>query len=221
MSHALPLVRWPASRGLLSAIARFDALPAQGVSPERAAMLLGHAVPDRLWRSPRALRHLNEAIRSRMGGECPCLEIDRAEWRLALLPAARLQRLAAHIAALLVAGEVRRALSRDEVCAWRDWLGQDAHDFAQTTVSLLPLVAPTQGAPAWRQFDAVAVGCQWMARASEPWPPSLRSRFLLKLPVGGGGPGCPQDPLAAGRLVQAVLTIVEGQWCSSIANKPR
>src|SRR5690606_8950200 len=111
------------------------------------------------------------------------LDMPDTEWRLVLLSAPRLRRLAEHVAAALVAGEVRRALSRDEVRAWRDWLGQEAHDFARHTAGLLPMVTPASAQVRERQVSAQALGFAWLHRISLCWPASVRARFLLKLPV--------------------------------------
>lgn len=222
MSDALPPARWPASRALLSAIGRFQVQPGDEALPERRDALLAVAVPRSLWHSERSRRHLNRLLCQHLG---PSGSVDpdwqRSEWRLALLGTDRLARLAPHLAAVVVAGDVRRALSREEVCAWRDWLGQEAYDFAQNSAGLLPIAAPCLQEVRRREVAARAVGFAWLERASQTWPPALRSRFLLKLPVAVGEPMCTQDGPAAARLVHAVLAIVESQWCSSFAIRTR
>lgn len=220
MSHtASPLDRWPASRSRLSAVARFDSSPAEYMRKERRDSVFGPGVGEHLWQSERACRHLSLAMRRQFDEDCNCLELDRPEWRLALLPVTRLDRLAAHVAALVVAGEVRRSLSRDEVCAWRNWLNPDAYEFALTVAGLMPILMPTFGPAAWRRFSAVEVGWCWLARVSAEWPAGVRARFVLKQPVLPDACVCPQDGAAARRLVQAVMLIVESQWCSSFATR--
>ncbi|WP_288251734.1 SctK family type III secretion system sorting platform protein [uncultured Hydrogenophaga sp.] len=217
MSLASPLTRWPASRGLLSVVAHFDASPAEYMRGDRVDALFGPAVAERLWRSERARRHLSRAVRRQLDEDCDCLDLDRPEWRLALLPVARLDRLASHVAGLVVAAEVRRALSREEVRLWRDWLEPEAYEFAQTVTGLMPVLMPLPAPQAWRRFTAAEVGWCWMAKVAGEWPVPMRSRFALKQPALADGCVCPQDAAGARRLVQAVLSIVESRWCSSFA----
>lgn len=220
MAAASSLSRWPASRALLSAIARFDAAPTEYMRAERMDALLGPQVSERLRHSERARRHLDRAVRHQLAGDCDCLELDRPDWRLALLPVARLDRLAAHVAGLVVAVEVRRALSGEEVRRWRAWLQPEAYEFAQTVVGLMPVQQALPGQADWRRFQAAEVGWSWMVRSSAGWPEAIRSRFALKQPALPEGCACPQDPAEARRLVQAVLSIVESRWCSSFATRP-
>ena len=138
---------------------------------------------------------------------------------MALLPVTRLDRLASHVAALAVAVEVRRTLSREEVRLWRDWLQPEAYEFAQTVAGLMPVVAPLPEPRAWRRFTAAEVGWCWMVKASSEWPGPMRSRFTLKQPALADGCVCPQDVASAMRLVQAVLSIVESRWCSSFVTQ--
>jgi hypothetical protein len=224
MNAPLPLSRWPASRALLASIARFDALPADEACPARLAQALrpaGVSVPEVLWTCARSRRHLNQALKHSLGGGCTELGIERAEWRLALLPVQRLRRLAIHVAATVVAGDLRRALSREEVCAWRDWLGQEAYQFAQTSVGLLPIAVPAPEAARHRSLPADSVGAAWLQCASQDWPSPMRARFQLKLPLCDDTAVCTQAPAAAARLANAVLTIVESQWVLSFAMKAR
>lgn len=214
-----PLARWPASRARLSAVARFENSPAEYLRADRRESVLGPGIADHLWTSERACRHLSLAMRRQFEAPCNCLELDRPEWRLALLSAPRLDRLAAHVAALVVASEVRRTLSREEVCAWRDWLQPGAYEFAQTVAGLLPMLVPVPGASGWRRFTAIEVGWSWLARVSADWPLGVRARFALKQPVLPEACVCPQDGAEARRLVQAVMLIVESQWCSSFATR--
>jgi hypothetical protein len=219
MGLASPLTRWPASRGLLSVVARFDASPAEYMRGDRIVALFGPAVAERLWHSERARRHLSRAVRRQLDEDCDCLDLDRPEWRLALLPVARLDRLARHVAGLVVAAEVRRTLSREEVRLWRDWLEPEAYEFAQTVAGLMPVLTPLPAPQAWRRFTAGEVGWCWMAKAAGEWPEPMRSRFALKQPALSVGCDCPQDAASARRLVQAVLSIVESRWCSSFATQ--
>lgn len=219
MGLASPLTRWPASRGVLSVVARFDASPAEYMRGDRMDAFFGPAVAARLQHSERARRHLSRAVRRQLDEDCDCLNLDRPEWRLALLPVARLDRLASHVAGLVVAAEVRRALSREEVRLWRDWLGPEAYEFAQTVTGLMPVLTPLPSPQAWRRFTAAEVGWCWMAKVAGEWPGPLRSRFALKQPQLADGCMCPQDAAGARRLVQAVLSIVESRWCSSFATR--
>ena len=214
-----PLARWTDSRARLSAVARFDNSPAEYLRAERRDAVFGPGMAEQLWRSERACRHLSLAMRRQFDEACNGLELDRPEWRLALLPVARLDRLAAHIAALVVASEVRRTLSRDEVRAWRDWLRPDAYEFAQTVAGLMPMLMAAQDLSSWRRFSSIEVGWCWLARVSSEWPSGIRARFALKQPVLPDGCVCPQDAAAARRVVQAVMLIVESQWCSSFATR--
>ena len=219
MGLTSPLTRWPASRGLLSVVARFDASPAEYMRGDQINALFGSAVNARLWHSERARRHLSRAVRRQLNENTDCLDLDRPEWRLALLPVARLDRLASHVAGLVVAAEVRRTLSREEVRLWRDWLEPEAYEFAQTVTGLMPVLAPLPALQAWRRFTAAEVGWCWMVAAADAWPGPMRSRFALKQPALPGGCACPVDAASARRLVQAVLSIVESRWCSSFATQ--
>lgn len=216
---ASPLTRWPASRALLSAVARFECSPAEYLRTDQRESALGAGLDERLWRSERARRHLSLALRRQFEASCNCLELDRPEWRLALLPVARLDRLAAHIAALVVAGAVRRTLSREEVCAWRDWLQPEAYEFAQTVAGLMPMLMSTPALVDSRRFSAIEVGWCWMAQVSAEWPSAIRARFALKQPALPNGCVCPQQGPGARRVVHAVLSIVESQWCSSFMTR--
>lgn len=220
MGAPSPLTRWPSSRALLSAIARFDASPLEYARGERLDAVLGPLAAERLRHSERARRHLDRVVRRQLDGDCDCLELDRPDWRLALLPVARLDRLAAHVAGLVVAIEVRRALSGEEVRRWRDWLQPEAYEFAQTVVGLMPVLQAVPAPSDWRRFTAANVGWCWMARTSGEWPGPIRSRFALKQPVLPEACVCPQGPAEARRLVHAVLFIVESRWCSSFATQP-
>lgn len=220
MNQALsPLLRWTDSRARLSAVARFESSPAEYMRAERREGVFGAGMAEHLWRSERACRHLSLAMRRQLEEACNGLELDRPEWRLALLSVARLDRLAAHVAALVVASEVRRTLSREEVCAWRDWLRPDAYEFAQTVAGLMPMLMVAPGLAGWRRFSSVDVGWCWLARVSAEWPSGIRARFALKQPVLPETCVCPQDAAAARRVVQAVMLIVESQWCSSFATR--
>lgn len=216
---ASPRVRWTDSRARLSALARFENSPAEYLRAERRDGVLGPGIAEHLWRSERACRHLSLAMRRQFEEPCHNLELDRPEWRLALLPVARLDRLAAHVAALVVASEVRRTLSREEVCAWRDWLQPDAYQFAQTVAGLMPMQMSATGLSQWRRFSCVEVGWSWLARVSAEWPAGIRARFALKQPALPEACVCPQDAAGARRVVQAVMLIVESQWCSSFATR--
>lgn len=221
MSAPSAMARWPASRALLSAIGRFHALPADYALPERRDALAGVQVAASLWECERSRRHLNRMLCRRLGSQGGGLDMPPAEWRLALLSAPRLCRLAEHVAAVLVAGEVRRALSRDEVRAWRDWLGQEAHDFARNTAGLLPAAVPASAQARERQVSAQVLGFAWLHRTSQSWPAPVRARFLLKLPVWADDRVCTQDGPDAARWVHAVLAVVESNWCSSFVMKTR
>ena len=105
----------------------------------RRAQLLPE-LPERLWHSTRVQDRLSAQVLQRAGiGSSPCFDVPHNGWALALLPTARLGRLATHIGALAVGASVRTSLSRDQVLAWKAKLGSDAYRFAMTSASLLAI----------------------------------------------------------------------------------
>ncbi|MRD47091.1 hypothetical protein GHT07_07360 [Caenimonas koreensis DSM 17982] len=202
------------------AICIFNQNPADYLDSSRRSDFFSKRIGDALWDSPRSRSHLSRLILERIGAS-PCLEVARTEWPVALLERDRIDRLARHVAAALVGARVRRCVSRAEVLKWRDWLSQEAHEFALTRAGLLPVTAdvgdPRQGHAGGEEVTALQVGYAWIAAATRVWPDSIRKRFMLKLPAGSSQGADAIDGALASRLVTSVLTNLESRWCSSFA----
>ena len=203
---------------LVRGICAFNQSPADYIDePRRAEFFPQHTVGGswhNIWECDRSRRHLSRHILERLSAQ-PCLEPARREWPLALLPRPAIDRLARHVAAALVGARVRRCVSRNEVLQWREWLSQDAHEFALTRAGLLPFNADAGSEP--RSTTAQELGYAWIVAASRQWHESISRRFMLKLPAGPYREADAVDGASAARLVQSVLSIVEARWCSSFA----
>jgi len=202
------LGRWPS---FAPALYEFNFRAATYLHPFRRSSLLPE-LPECLWHSGRIQDRLSMQVLERAGIRSdPCFELPHAGWALALLPTARLERLATHIGALVVGASVRSSLSREQVLAWKQKLGSDAYRFAMTSASLLAI----GHLPDLREQDPVSLGYSLMAGEANRMPAGMRERFLLKLPPGLPEPALDED--SARRLVQTAVNVIEGEWCSSIA----
>lgn len=202
------LGRWPSFVPVLYA---FNYRVAAYVHPARRPSLLPE-LPERLWQTGRIQDRLSMQVLERAGiNSDPCFDLPHAGWALALLPTARLERLATHIGALVVGANVRSSLSREQVLAWKQKLGSDAYRFAMTSASLLAI----GHLPDMREQDPVNLGYALIAAEARRMPANMRERFLLKLPPGLPEPALDED--SARRLVQTAVNVIEGEWCSSIA----
>ncbi len=202
------LGRWPS---FAPALYEFNFRAAAYLHPFRRSSLLPE-LPECVWQSGRIQDRLSMQVLERAGvSSDPCFELPHAGWALALLPTARLERLATHIGALVVGASVRSSLAREQVLGWKQKLGSDAYRFAMTSASLLAI----GHLPDLREQDPVNLGYALMAGEANRMPTSMRERFLLKLPPGLPEPALDED--SARRLVQTAVNVIEGEWCSSIA----
>ncbi len=194
-----------------AALYEFNFRASAYLHPARRPYLLPE-LPERLWQTGRIQDRLSVEVLER-AGICsdPCFELPHAGWALALLPTARLEKLATHIGALVVGASVRSSLSREQVLAWKQKLGSDAYRFAMTSASLLAI----GHLPDMREQDPVNLGYALIAGEANRMPANMRERFLLKLPPGLPEPALDED--SARRLVQTAINVIEGEWCSSIA----
>jgi hypothetical protein len=204
--------------GILAALCLFNHCPADYLHPSRRRDFVPEIDDEALWESPRARSHLSRLVLRRLELR-NCLERDRPEWPLALLPAGRLPRLGRHVAAALAGAQLRNCISRADVLAWREWLSPEAHEFALTSANLLPRV-PHAGVQR-EGTQAQDLGFGWIAAATRDWPDAIGRRMALKLPptATAGHAGVP--PELAQRVVRSILSIVEPAWCSSFAKTRR
>lgn len=202
------LSRWPR---FVPALYEFNYRAANYLHQSRRLQLLPE-LPEQLWHSARVQDRLSAQVLQRAGiASSPCFDLPHRGWALALLPTARLARLATHIGALAVGASVRTSLSRDQVLAWKEKLGSDAYRFAMTSASLLAIGK----LPALKAEQPIDLGYALMAGEASRMPEGMRERFLLKLPPDLPAPGLNED--IARRLVQTAVNVIEGEWCSSIA----
>lgn len=199
---------------LIRAICTFNQNPADYIDASRRPEFFPQPADEALWQCSRARRHLSRHILDRVGGE-PCLETMQPEWPVALLDRPQVDRLARHVAAAIVGPRVRRCISRADVIKWRDWLSQEAHDFALTRASLLPFHADAGHRP--ETMTSEHLGHAWIVAASKRWHSAIARRFMLKLPAGRYGEVDAIDSALASRLVISVLSTLETRWCSSFA----
>jgi hypothetical protein len=207
-----------AQADLLRTICVFNQSPADYIDESRRAEFFPSFVSGPVWTCVRSRRHLSRHILERIGAE-PCLQAHRPEWPVVLLERPRIDRLARHVAAALVGARVRRSISRAEVLKWREWLAADAHEFAVTRTSLLPVSAEAAAAVGAdvRNMPAQLLGHTWLVAASRQWPEAVARRFILKLPAGEFREADAIDGALASRLVSSVLNNLESRWCSSFA----
>lgn len=202
-------------RDLYALLSVFNFCPAQYLHASRREEAVGGAHDEHLWSSAAALPHLSSHILERLG-QPPCMDETLPFWRIALLDAGRLARLARHLAAVHMGAQVRRAVRREDVMAWREWLSPEAHEFALRGAGLLAApVAAARPATVPRAREAAAIGYECLAAAAQDWPEPARARFMLKLPAATDRAAAPAH--AAGRLIQSVLPVLEASWCSSFA----
>ncbi len=188
----------------------FNYRAANYLHPSRRAQLLPE-LPQRMWLTARVQDRLSARVMQRAGIDEPCFEMPHRGWELALLPTARLSRLATHIGALVVGASVRTSLSREQVLGWKDKLGVDAYRFAMSSASLLSIGK----LPAKIDQHPTDLGYALMAAEASRMPAGMRERFLLKLPTDQGSPDIDED--TARRLIHTAAHVIEGEWCSSIA----
>ncbi|HVZ45018.1 MAG TPA: SctK family type III secretion system sorting platform protein [Ramlibacter sp.] len=195
-------------------ICLFNQNPADYIDESRREEFFPPALDAGVWRCERSRRHLSRHILQRIGEGC--LELRRPEWPVALLARERLDRLCLHVTAALVGARVRRCISRVDVLKWREWLSQEAHEFALTRAGLLPATA-TEPTVVIEDTTALDVGRAWVVAASRGWAEPTAKRFMLKLPAGDFPRSDALDGASAWRLVSSVLAIVESRWYSSFA----
>ncbi|MDB5795692.1 MAG: hypothetical protein JWR25_2071 [Noviherbaspirillum sp.] len=101
--------------------------------------------------SARAHLFVSRFINGRLGFTpvAPCLDVDdkRIGWAIALLSRPRLERFICHMGCALAADEVRQAILRSEVQAYRSALGDELYGFVLHRV---PLLASHSEAPTLR-----------------------------------------------------------------------
>lgn len=111
--------------------------------------------------------------------------VDPATNAILLLPTPRLMRFTRHLGAILAAAEVRHAISRADVAAYRSALGDELYDFQMERALLLgaPASADQRFGPEHisEAIDASGyIGLQYFIANTHP---DLWSRLRLKLPV--------------------------------------
>ncbi len=202
------LSRWPQ---FAPALYEFNYRAASYLHPSRRQQLLPE-LPQRLWQMARVQDRLSVEVMRRAGiAGTPYVDMPHRGWVLALLPTARLSRLATHVGALVVGASVRTSLSREQVLGWKDKLGADAYRFAMTSASLLSIGK----LPVQIDQHPTDLGYALVSAEAARMPAGMRERFLLKLPCDLTRPEIDDD--TAQRLVQSALHVIEGEWCSSIA----
>ena len=198
--------------GLLAQLNAFSFRPADYLHPSRRAQFAGTA-PAQVWHDARARRSLSALVLQRLDlAGRPVLDIGCADLPLALLDAQRLETLARGIAALLLAPLVRRSLLREQVLHWKRVLTPHLHAFALQAAPLLPAVPAVEVAP---DGPVEPLGQAWIGASLLQAPEELRLRAALKLPAAIEP--APVEPAHARRVVAAVLSTLEPQWCSSFA----
>lgn len=198
--------------GLLAQLNAFSFRPADYLHPSQRARFAG-AAPAQVWHDARARRSLSALVLQRLGlAQRPCLDTGCAHLPLALLDAQRLESLSRGIAALLLAPLVRRSLVREQVLHWKRVLTPQLHAFALQAAPLLPAVPAVDEVPAG---PVEPLGQAWIQASLLQAPDALRLRAALKLPAGTEPAAV--EPALARRVVAAVLSTLEPQWCSSFA----
>lgn len=110
--------------------------------------------------------------------------IDRSVWAMVLLPPSRLQQFLRYLGAIYVAQEVRQAIQRSDVTAFRNALGEELYWF---TLQRAPLIGQLEdsASQAWGA-EAIAVAVSAAGRQALKQlctgHPALWSRVMLKLP---------------------------------------
>ena len=198
--------------GLLARLAAFSFMPADYLHPSHRAAFAGSA-PDAVWGDARARRSLSVLVLQGLGlAQRPCVDTGCAELPLALLDAQRLDTVARAIVALRLAPLLRRSLLREQVLHWKRLLTPRLHDFALHSAALLPALPPLDAAP---DGPLEPLGHAWISAGLAHAPDEIRLRAALKLPADTTPARV--DPVHARRVVGAVLSALDPQWCTSFA----
>ena len=112
-------------------------------------------------------------------------DFEDAQARLALLDKITLQKLAAMFGAAVFHEEIKKAVMKKDVLAWREALGAEAHEFAVARAALLVGKSAEGIFPLTDQSlpeQARAAGWRGVVAACGELPEEVRARFRLKLP---------------------------------------
>lgn len=199
---------------LADSLLRFELLPSLALHPAQAARLLPAPLQQLLEAGQLALpalhRHWSALLRRELQ-LAPLADLQDPALPLALAPPPLFERLLQHAGLALLGPRVRRAITRAEVAAWRDKLGEEGLRYARHAPPLTEAAA--DGAPD-------QLGAALLHTVFEAATPPVAARALLRLPPEAGAartllPAACAAPAAALALAQSVLASLEPAWLSS------
>jgi hypothetical protein len=192
----------------------FNYQPASYLHPAWRARFAPPGLAPQVWEQPRSQRPLSKLILASLELEQrPCFDAAQRAWPLALLEGARLERLACHVGAVLLAPQARLSVSREAVLAWKERLTPQAYQFVMSSASLLPSVKEAADIDAG--VSAQALGLEWIASSLAGAPEPLLARVRLKFPPDQSLTAIPRQ--RATQVVSAVFSTLEPRWVSSFA----
>lgn len=202
------------------AMLSFNLQPSRWLHPSRWPLFLPPG-----WAAPTAAeaarhRHLSALILAQLGqAATPVDDSTRAEWPLALAPAALLRRLVLHLALVLLQRRLRHAIAREEVRAIGMVLDDELLAFARERAATLGSAHDSFDHQPLNQLlprlEDIGSGTLWLACADAPIP--LQARLRLRTVDTQWQPR--GDPGTALALVMRVLDHLEPTWTSSFPRR--
>ena len=202
----------------------FNALPSRLLHASRWAALLPFGKPAEISEA-QWIRHSSTLLLPDLDRE-PVLRLDHPALPLAMLPEPSFNQLLLWCGTLLLAPSIARVISRPDVQALTQQLGQDTVNFAlYQAPALLKMTFESQAGFAFSVGQAgekaTALGTALLASAFATAPAGIAQRGLLRLPAEGtfNPIALPQaafnNTAKALTLARSITDLLEPQWLSS------